>query len=197
MKNTTQSTILVGLDISRASRSAFKQALVLASSMRARLVVVAVTPKYEGNMSRLKMADANVQLSEPFRKSLEDAASYAASLGLKIDTVHRIGEPSEEIVAVSEEEGAGIVLLGSSKRSQVERVLLGRTIIKVIAGGSSDVLLIPENAEIKFGKILVGVSGSEHSMEAGRRALDLAQSYSSEVHAVHALLQRLDQTRLV
>jgi nucleotide-binding universal stress UspA family protein len=180
-------SILVAVDNSQVSHSAFKQALALASSMRAQLVVVGVTPKYEGNMNRLKIADANEQLSAPFRKSVEDAASYAASLGLEIQTVHRIGEPSAEIVRVAEEKEVDLIVLGNTKRSKVEQVLLGGLRSKIITGSPCDVMLVPEMSEIRFGKILVGINGTPASSTAGQRALDLAVSYGSEVHAVTAI----------
>jgi hypothetical protein len=187
-------SILVAVDISSVSQSAFKQALALSSSMRAKLVVVGVTPKYEGNMNRLKITDANRQLSEPFRKSLEDAASYAASLGLAVQTVHRTGEPSEEIVRVAEEEGVDLVVLGNAKRSMVEQVLLGGMRKKIIDGSPCDVMLVPEMSEIRFGRILIGVNGTPAGKVAGQRALDLAVSYGSEVHAVTAIDVPLDES---
>ena len=187
-------SILATVDISRVSRSAFKQALALASSMGARLVAISVTPKYEGNMNRLKIADANRQLSAPFRKSLEEAAAYAASLGLKIQTVHAVGEPAEQIVRVAEEEGVDMIVLGNAQRSKMEQVLLGGMTAKVIAGSSCDVLLVPEMAEIRFGKILVGINGTPASNAAGQRALELAGSYGSEVHAVTAIDVPTDQS---
>ena len=180
-------SILTTVDISRVSRSAFKQGLALASSMGAKLIAISVTPKYEGNMNRLKIDDANRQLSEPFRQSLEEAASYAASLGLKIDTVHAVGEPAEQIVRAAEEEGVELIILGNAQRSKVEQVLLGGMTAKIIAGSPCDVLLVPEMAEIRFGKILVGINGTPASNAAGQRALEIAGSYGSEVHAVTAV----------
>jgi len=180
-------TILTAVDISRASQLAFKQALVLASSMRARLVTLSVTPRYEGNMNRLTIKNMNSRLSRPFLKCLEDAASYAASLGLAVSTVHRVGQPCEEIVRVAEEIGASYILLGSTQRSQVERMLLGRTISKVIAESPCDVLLIPESAEIRFGRILVGVSGTKAGWLAVERALELSREYGGQLHGVTAV----------
>jgi len=180
-------TILAAVDISRASQLAFKQALVLASSMRAQLVTLSVTPRYEGNMNRLTIKDMNNRLNHPFLKCLEDAAGYAASLGLTVNTVHRVGQPCEEIVRVAEEIGASYILLGSTQRSQVERMLLGRTISKVIAESPCDVLLIPESAEIRFGRILVGVSGTKGGRLAEERAFDLSREYGGQLHGVTAV----------
>jgi nucleotide-binding universal stress UspA family protein len=98
-----------------------------------------------------------------------------------------VGQPSAEIVRVAEEVNARFVLLGSPHRSRMERVLLGRTISKVIAESPCDVLLIPESAEIGFGRILVGISGSRASLKAAERALVLSRDYGSQLHGVTAV----------
>ena len=139
----------------------------------------------------------NEQMSQPFKNCLQEADKMAASLGQSVRTVHRVGDPAEEIVALAEEEGAGLLLMGYPKRSYVERVLLGRTTAKVIGMSPCDVLMIPENAEVNFARILVGVDGSRYSMEAGQRALDLALSYGGEVHALTVLDIPVDRSLLL
>ncbi len=185
MKKHPVKTILAAFNNSRENRSLFKEALALASSMRARVIAVSVTPGYEGNMNRFFLKDAEQQLTEPLQKTLREAKEYATSLGLQMSTIHRTGKPCDEIIAVANEEGADLILLGCAKRLQVERMLLGRTTAEVIMNGPCDVLLIPEDAEIRFDKILVGISGSKASIHAGHRALDLASTYGGEVHALY------------
>ncbi len=192
----TTKTILVAIDPSVASQSALQQALRLALSMQAKLVAVSVTPRYAGNMNRWKIADANAQLSLPFEQCLQEAGKTAESSGQTLRTVHRVGDPSEEIANVAEEEEAGILLIGCPKRSYVERVLLGQTTAKIIGLSPCDVLLVPENAEVGFSRILVGVDGSRYSMEAGQRALDLAFSYGGEVHALTVVDVPVDRALL-
>lgn len=187
MTTHTFKTILTAMDNSEENSSLFKEALSLASSMRARVVVASITPEYEGNMNRLFLHDADQQLKAPFRKILEEAEEYAESLGLQLDTVHRVGKPHEEIIAIANEENADIILLGCTKRLQVERILSGRNTVEVITKGPCDVLLMPGDGELKFDRILVGIDGSPASMEAGSRALDIAESYGSEVHALYVI----------
>lgn len=187
MKTDFLKTIVAAIDTSALSRSVLKETLVLASSIRAKVVLVSVTPQYEGNMHRVFIKDAEQQMNEPFRKILKEATEYATSLGVTLDTVHRMGKPCDQIAAVAQEEGAGLILLGSAKRSQVERMLLGRTVAEIIANGPCDVMLIPEGAEVRFRRILVGINGSPASREAGERALEVAESYGSEVHALCAI----------
>ncbi len=180
-------TILVAIDPTPASQSAFKQALRLAVSMKARLVAVSVTPQYEGNMHRWAIDNANEQFSIPFQQCLQDARNLADSLGQSVRIVHKVGVPCDEIVALAEEAGAGLLIIGCPKRSYVERVLLGRTAVKVIGLSPCDVLMIPDGSEVNFSRILVGIDGSKYSMEAGQQALDLALTYSGEVHALTVL----------
>lgn len=180
----TAKTILVAIDPTAVGESTFRQALRLAGSMKARLVAVSVTPQYEGNMHRWKIDNANEQLNLPFEQCLKEASETATALGLSVRTVHKMGDPCEEIVALAEEEGAGLLLMGCPKRSYVERVLLGRTTAKVIGLSPCDVLMIPENTEVNLARILVGIDGSKYSMEAGQQALDLALKYGGEVHAL-------------
>jgi len=186
MLNTVKS-ILVAIDPGFASQMAFRQALQLAASMQATVEAVSVTPRYEGNMHRWKLDDANDQLDLPFKNCLNNVIQCASYLGQKVKTVHRVGEPAEVITALAEEEGMDLLLMGYPRRSYVEEVLLGRTTAKVIGMSPCDVLMIPENAEIGFSRILVGLDGSSHSMAAGQRALELAQSYGGEVHGLTVL----------
>ena len=77
MTTYTVKTILAAMDNSEENSSLFKEALCLASSMRARVVVVSITPEYEGNMDRLFLDDAGTQFKEPFQKTLREAEEYA------------------------------------------------------------------------------------------------------------------------
>jgi nucleotide-binding universal stress UspA family protein len=194
MTTYTVKTILAAMDNSEENSSLFKEALCLASSMRARVVVASITPKYEGNMNRLFIDNADLQFKAPFQETLKEAEGYASSLGLHLDTVHRVGKPYEEIIAIAHEERADIILLGCTKRLQVERLLSGRNMVEVITKGPCDVLLMPGDAELKFGRILVALDGSVASIEAGQRALDIAGSYGSEVHVLYVTEVPVDKS---
>ena len=193
---TAIATILVAVDPGSASQVAFREALRLTQFLKARLLAVSVTPRYEGNMHRWKIANADTQLSEPFTRCLEQMKQAAADKGLTLETIHTVGDPVEEIVRVAEQEHAGLVLIGYPKRSLIARVLLGRTAASVIGYSPCDVLMIPEHSEVNFTRILVGIDGSRYSMAAGQRALDLAAVFGGEVHALTVLDIPLERTML-
>ena len=180
-------TILLALAPGSAGKTAVRQALRLALFLKAELLAVSVTPSYGGNMHRWKISNADEQLSEPFKRCLEEARQMVAENGQVLRTIHTVGDPVLEIVRTAEEEQASLLLLGYPKRTRIERILLGRTAAKVISGSPCDVLMVPEHAEVHFSRILVGIDGSSFSMEAGLRALELALAFGGEVHALTVL----------
>lgn len=187
MRTGNNKTILAAVDTSQGSKSVLKEALVLASSTRSKVILIAVTPQYEGNMNRMCIDDAEKEFTEPFRKVLDEAAGYAKSLGVPLETIHRTGKPSYAILSTAVEKQASLIILGGARRNQVERMLLGRTGAAIIAESPCDVLLIPENTEIRFRRLLVGVNGTAASEEAIRRAIEVAESYGSEIHGLYAI----------
>ncbi len=180
-------TIVAAVDTSQISRVVFKEALVLATNLRAKVFLVAVVPNYEGNMNRFCIDDAERELTEPFRQFLDQAVEYAESLGLELHTLYRKGKPGREIVAVAREVNASLILLGSSRRHHVERMLSGRILADVITYSPCDVLLLPDETEMRFTSLLVGVSGSEASLGAEAGAFDIASSYGSQVHGLSCI----------
>ena len=181
------STILVAVDPSPASKEAFQQALRMAQFLKAELIAISVSPRYEGAMNRWKISNADAHLNEPFTLCLKEMEQIAAQAGQQIQTLNPTGDPVEEIVNAAEETNAGLLILGCPKRSRLQRVLLGQITTKVIGYSPCDVLLIPEGAKIGFERILVGIDGSRYSMEAGQRALDLALAFKGEVFALTVL----------
>ncbi len=196
MPTTRIATILVAVDPSEASHAAFREALRLAQFLKARLIAVSVTPRYEGNMHRWKIANADAQMSEPFTRCLDEMRQIAADAGYPLQAINTVGDPIEEIVRLAEEENAGLVVIGYPKRSLIERVLLGRTAAKVIGYSPCDVLMIPEGATVNFNHVLVGIDGSQYSAKAGQRALELAQVFGGEVHALTVLDIPLERSML-
>jgi nucleotide-binding universal stress UspA family protein len=138
-------------------------------------------------MNRLAIEDPEQALNVPFIVGLQEAAGYAASLGMSIRTEHRVGIPSEEIVACADQVGAELIVLGGCHRSQLQRVMLGRTTARIIADAPCPVLIVPEGTEVQFGTIVVGGGGARGAAEAGQAVLQLAEAYGSAVHALNVV----------
>lgn len=187
-------TILAAVDSSGKSQAIFKETLVLATSLQAKVIILSVTPEYEGNMNRFCIDDAEKELNKPFIDILKDAREYAENLGLEVTTIHKYGHAWQEILAVAWEYDASLIVMGCSKRYQFERLLLGRTASEVVNRSHCDVLFLPENSEIKFNNILVGLSESENNEKAVRRTFDIAASYGGKVHGLYSIFLPADRS---
>jgi nucleotide-binding universal stress UspA family protein len=172
-------TIVVGLDGSPASRGAFEQAMILAASLRARLVAVSVAPSLAG-LERIGREEIR-ELSRPFGQALEDASDAAAKAGLPLKKVLESGEAFERLVDVAEAEEASLVVIGDARRAYMERVLLGRNVAKVIGYSPCDVLVVPEGAKLDFTRVVTAVDGSRQSMAAAGRAIGLCAAYAGKL----------------
>jgi nucleotide-binding universal stress UspA family protein len=185
-------TILAAVDSSERSQAVYKETLVLATSLQAKVVILSVTPDYEGNMNRWKVAGQ--EMTQPFLDILREAEEYAESLGLELQTVHKHGHPWQEILKTAWEHNASLIIMGCSKRYQFERLLLGRTASEVVNRSHCDVLFLPEHSEIRFNNILVGLSDTENNEKAVRRSFDIASSYGGKVHGIHSIFLPADRS---
>lgn len=177
-------SILAAVVPGKTGLFAFQQAVRMALFFKARLIAISITPRYEGNMNRWKIDNAEEQFNKPFLHCLDEAQQIAGSHNLEVHTMHKVGDPVEEILYAAEEQQADIVILGYPKRSRIERVILGNTAAKVIGYSPCDVMMIPYEAEIDFSRILVGIDGSSYSMAAGQRALELGLAFGGDVYAL-------------
>lgn len=179
-------TIVVGLDGSSASTGAFAQAMILAGSLRGRLVAVAVVPGL-GGLERIGRERERRELLRPFEEALAVAGVAAAAAGLPLKTVLETGEAFERLVDVAEAEEASLIVIGDARRAYMERVLLGRNVAKVIGYSPCDVLVVPEGTTLDFSKVVTAVDGSRQSMAAAGRAIGLCAAYAGALSVVSVL----------
>jgi nucleotide-binding universal stress UspA family protein len=82
------------------------------------------------------------------------------------------GTPSQALVDASAR--ARIVVVGSGRKGNIERLLLGTTSLDTAMHASCPVVVVGEDPGDVGGPVVVGVDGSEHSVEAARVAGDEA-----------------------
>ena len=173
-------TLVVGLDGSPASRGAFEQAMILAASLRGRLVAVAVAPALDG-FERIRRERERRELLRPFEEALDAAGEAAGAASLPLKKVLETGQPFERLVDVAEAEDASLVVMGDARRTYMERVLLGRNVAKVIGYSPCDVLVVPEGARLDFKRVVAAVDGSRQSLAAAGRAISLCAAYAGDL----------------
>jgi nucleotide-binding universal stress UspA family protein len=173
--------ILVAFDGSAAGENALLQAFRLASDERCWITVTTVVPQYSGDVDLTAVQDIHTALKRPGEALLARAASLAKSEGALIKTALEEGETHKRLVDLAEAENCGIIVMGRSGVSMVERALIGSVTARVIGHSRRDVLVVPPGAGIGWKNILLPTDGSKNSDEAAERAINFAKCYGGRI----------------
>jgi nucleotide-binding universal stress UspA family protein len=173
--------LLVAVDGSASSIHALEESFRLSKEGT---VVVAVAPPFTVDLKIGAEGEIQKLLKEPCETALTKASEMGKAANAEIIGICAMGLPHERIVDLSESEGCDLIIMGAKGMLSLEKTLMGDTTAKVIGYSVKDVLVVPENATLDLGKILVATDGSEYSRRAMIRAMDFAESYDSELDVV-------------
>jgi nucleotide-binding universal stress UspA family protein len=132
--------ILLATDLSPASAGATDEALELARSLHADLLVVSVidpaTPLSSGPVERMDQ-----------RRAAREFAAQAIvvqgrRIGVSVSFLVWEGEPGPAIVEAAEAEAADLVIVGTRGRNRVERFVLGSVSDHVVRHARCPVLIV-------------------------------------------------------
>jgi nucleotide-binding universal stress UspA family protein len=141
--------IVVGTDGSDTATEAVRQAVELAKLSGASLEVVSAYEPIPGQRVREEQrgAPGDVQHEigprEDINMALDDATSLAKAAGLDDVTAQpRDGEPADMILAVAEETGADLIVVGNKGMTGARRFLLGSVPNKVSHHAPCSVIIV-------------------------------------------------------
>jgi nucleotide-binding universal stress UspA family protein len=126
--------IVVGTDGSDTASLAVMEATALASLTGATLHVVHASQRRapgviafaaSGGVSELAAADKNKTIAAESRQVCEQAATEARRLGVEVKLHPVAGEAADALVAVAEEVGADLLVVGNRGMSGARRFVLG------------------------------------------------------------------------
>jgi len=173
------STIVIGYDGSAQSDDALALALALADPATA-LVAVFVHPRLPGAARGEPAWPAALTERDGARTVARPATSAAAGLA-----------------AVVDETGADLVVVGSSRRGPVGRVLPGTTGAQVLHATAAAVAVAPaglrERAPVALREIGVGFDGGAESTRALAAAVRLAAEHGAALRAI-AVIEPVGET---
>jgi nucleotide-binding universal stress UspA family protein len=173
--------ILVAIDGSETSIHALKESFKLAANEKSWITVVAVAPPYQGDLDMVGVGN----LLDLMRKPADDAlaaAKQAASEGRAlIKTVLEEGETHEKILDLADSENCDLIMMGRRGLKRFERTLVGSATARVIGYSHGDVLVVPRDTTVGWGKVLVATDGSVRSAIAVDHAINFAKSYGGEL----------------
>jgi nucleotide-binding universal stress UspA family protein len=126
----------------------------------------------EAEMSTLKEMVKDSELQEELDEKSEKILTYykkeLENGGLfKIKTVVRAGNPHEEILKVAEEENADLMILGSSGRTGLNRLIAGSTMKDVERETSIPVVVAKVNGCMEKDKLCKEAGGLKEVYNAG------------------------------
>jgi manganese transport protein len=138
--------ILVALDNSPVDQSLLPHIAELAKIHNSQLILIHVA---EGWAAR-HYGDLMLKESEEMKKVkkyLDEAAQKLRAQGLAVTTVLALGEPSQEIIALSEAEHCDLIAMTSHGHRFLADLLLGSTIEEVRHHSSIPILVVKKKEE--------------------------------------------------
>ncbi|MCW2622717.1 MAG: universal stress protein [Frankiales bacterium] len=176
-------TVVVGVRGSAASRTALRHAATAAAERGATVTVL------HSYAIPALLADGGVWLSmddmaDVEAAVLQDAVDQLAELAPTLHVIPRLeqNEPARSLVEASQE--ADLVVVG---RSVGHHSWLGPVLSHLCADGGCPVLSVTEGQPVRYGDVVVGVDGSEVSLQAVAYGFEQAARWQVPLVAVLSL----------
>jgi nucleotide-binding universal stress UspA family protein len=180
-----QMKMLVGFSSTRQGDDAVALAGVLGELLHARptiLRVIPVSPYLLGDHPE-KIAERESRLDLDI--ALERLADLAPTTRAACD--HSVARALTE---VAEEEGSSLIVVGSTHRGRIGRLLPGTTASRLLQGAPAAVAVAPpgysEHRSAEVTRIGVGVDGSPEALTALAGAVALGRASGAELHLMAA-----------
>lgn len=141
-------SIVVGTDGSQTATTAVKQAVELASSIKAKIELVSAYEPVGDQRLREERTEVPEDVSwmvnprEDVDATLREAAEMAKEAGVDVETYARQGDPADAILDVAEEQGSDLIVVGNKGMTGATRFLVGSVPNKVSHHAPCSVLIV-------------------------------------------------------
>jgi universal stress protein E len=176
-------TVVAAIDFTKHCRIALKEAVHRATADHTEIIAVHVMDEFL--MEELKRAQATDRVT--IRKEWEQKlVTFVESVGVGEAVVRvevRVGNPFVELVEVCRVRQADLLVMGA-KGSRSEPNRLGVIAAKCIRKAPVDVLVVRQDAQGPFKRVVACVDFSENAAKAVQCALHIAQQDGASVDAL-------------
>jgi nucleotide-binding universal stress UspA family protein len=132
--------VLLALDLGASSIRAADEAIALAADQGAVLLILSVVPSRDLPRLRHDHRDSQRQRRDGAAREI---VARAAAKGVTATSVIWYGEPAAAILDAAWSERADVVVLGSRKRMDLGRLLLGSVSSQVAGEANCQVVVVP------------------------------------------------------
>jgi nucleotide-binding universal stress UspA family protein len=181
--------ILLATEGSEEAEMAATAAINLAKSTHSELHILTVGsgyPSYDVRIPEVaeELGRQAQDILDEQAKKIEQAGGKIAQRHLRLAEHHAALEhhPSDDVVRVAEEIGAGLIVLGSRGLGGVRRALMGSVSDSVVRHAHCPVMVVRGEPVAFPTKVLVATDGSREAELAATSAADLAKNTGSELH---------------
>ena len=188
--------ILLATDGSEEAEMAATTAVNLANNTHSELHILTVGPGYPAYDVRVpevaeELRQQTQEILDEQTKKIEQAGGKIAQRHLRLAEHHPGFEhhPSDDVVRVAEEIGAGLIVLGSRGLGGVRRALMGSVSDSVVRHAHCPVMVVRGEPVAFPTKILLATDGSKEAELAATAAAELAKSTASELQVAHVAAQ--------
>jgi nucleotide-binding universal stress UspA family protein len=140
-------SIVVGVDGSDISRAAAEHAVALARVWNAKVFLVTVVRTPEGwwglGGAPPSPEALSTALAEGQAQILNELDDQLDLEGVDYETVEELGDPPARLIAVAEDNGSGLIVIGRRGAGLAERVMLGSVADRVSHQSPVPVLVVP------------------------------------------------------
>ena len=125
-----------------SSDEVLRQGLKLADDERCWVTVVKVVPPHDGDLDLTCIKNMDDVLNSGGARAVAVIKDMAAREGSLVKTRLERGEAHKKIVEVAEEERCDLIIMGSRRRSRLQRLLSGNVVEKVLSQAPCPVLVV-------------------------------------------------------
>ncbi|RMG12747.1 MAG: universal stress protein [Planctomycetota bacterium] len=178
------SRILLALDTGGMLTDVWREALFLAETFAAKLVLVHAIPEAgEWSPEFGTLAGRVLDLFGDLAREAEDRGVEV----LRPFEVHA-GTPAELVLEKARERQASLVMLGAASKGVLDRLLLGSTAETVLRKAPTPVWVVrPGRAHDRLRRVLCAVDASEPGRESLAAAIPLARTYVAPLSILHVV----------
>lgn len=187
MKKFEIKKIAAPIDFSETSMLAIEHAGHMANLFKAEVILVHVQEKNWHNFNIIEPEAAfevPPGMSDRIQGKLDELAQgLGRDYGVKASAIVTNGNVYNEIISVTKDAGADLIVMGTHGVSGFEEFFVGSNTYRVVTRSSMPVLSVQGHAKnIGFKEILLPIDDSDHSRQKVNHTLQIAKYNNSRVH---------------